>query len=182
MNSALKRYSGIVIFSLLSACAGTLPQRDRCVGDITATPDGLAETTDQALLAAAIGAPTKGALCKGKVFVVEKEVTVYRVWDAGKSYSRYGSWWSLALPTGPRDAYQLNNAICPEWSALDTMSACTVKIGSKIVVGPGQSAQCTDALLPSSAINQVYIPNNSDNHGLLVENCGAGEAWPVPAR
>lgn len=180
MNSALKRYAAVVIFSLLSACAGTMPQPDRCVGDIMPMPDGMAEITDQDLLAKAIGAPTKGMLCKGKVFVVEKEVTVYRVWDAKNALPLYGNWWSLTLPTSSRFAYQVNNAICPEWSALNKMSACTIKLGTKIVVGPGQSAQCKGVLLPTSAVNQVYVPNDKKIDALFVENCGTDMAWPGP--
>lgn len=149
-----------------------------CVGDVIAPPAGMKETTDEALLASALGAPGKGALCKGKVFVAEKPVTVYRVWDKDKAYTLYGRWWSFSLPVGPRDKYQVDNDICPEWSPLNIMSSCTIKVGTKVVVGPGQSAQCTDRLLPASAVNQVYIPNDSRNNVLFVENCSAGTAWP----
>lgn len=144
-------------------------------------PEGLVEVTDNTLLTSAIDVPGKGKLCKGKVFVAEKEVTVYRVWDASKSYTLYGGWWSFSRPTGPRDQYQAANDICPEWSALDKMSTCTIKVGAHVAVGPGQSAQCNAGLLPASAINQVYIPNDSRNNVLYVENCNAGVEWPVAA-
>lgn len=160
------------------ALLGSNAYADDCVGAVIAPPVGMVETTDDALLASAIGAPTKGALCKGKVFVAEKPVTVYRVWDASKSYTLYGRWWSFDLPKGPKQAYQVANDICPEWSPLNIMSSCTIKVGTKIVVGPGQSAQCTSALLPASPVNQVYIPNDSRNNILFVENCSEGTPWP----
>ena len=150
-----------------------------CVGDVIPTPQGLIEISDAALLASAIGAPLASALCKGKVFQTTKPMTVYRVWDASKSYTMYGKWWTFDLPKGPRDMYRVKNDICPEWSPLDKLSSCTIKVGSKIVVGPSQSAKCADgSVLPASAANQVYIPNDSRNNVLYVENCSAGTTWP----
>lgn len=179
VNPILKPYLALVSFVLLAACATQGPSSDSCVGNVAVPPAGLVASSDDALLQRAIGAPTKGALCKGQVFVAEKEVTVYRVWDATKSYTLYGSWWSFSLPLGPRDQYRVQNDICPEWSPLNKMSACTLKIGTKIVVGPGQSAQCAAALLPASAVNQVYIPNDSRNNVLYVDRCTDGADWPA---
>lgn len=178
MNKTMKRLTAFLSMVLLTACATQSPPSDGCVGTVIAPPAGFVETTDDALLASAIGAPTKGALCKGKVFIAEKDVTVYRVWDATKSYTLYGRWWSFSEPHGPRDRYQAENDICPEWSPLNKMSSCSVKLGTKVVVGPGQSAQCAESLLPASAVNQVYIANDSRNDVLFVENCSAGVDWP----
>jgi len=58
------------------------------------------------------------------------------------------------------------------------MTSCSIKIGTKIVVGPGQSANCEDFTYPKSAVNQVYIPNNSRNDLIFIENCTAGLPWP----
>lgn len=164
---------------LCAGFGGSAYAADACVGDVITPPAGMVAATDDALLASAIGAPTAGALCKGKVFVAEKPVTVYRVWDSSKSYTLYGRWWSFNLPQGPRDKYRLDNDICPEWSPLNIMSSCTIKVGTKVVVGPGQSAKCADGtILPASATNQVYIPNDSRNNVLFVENCTPGAVWP----
>ena len=167
-------------FALLaSVSAFNVHAADACVGEVVTPPEGLVAATDDALLASAIGAPTAGALCKGKVFVAAKPVTVYRVWDSSKSYTLYGRWWSFNLPQGPRDKYRVDNDICPEWSPLNIMSSCTIKAGTKVVVGPGQSAKCADgSVLPASAVNQVYIPNDSKNNVLYVENCTPGTVWP----
>lgn len=181
-SSILKRSA----IALALAFAAPAAFANECVGSIMTPPAGLVAATDDALLAKAIGLPGKGALCKGAVFVAEKPVTVYRVWDSSKSYTLYGGWWSFDLPKGPREQYRVDNDICPEWSPLNIMSSCTIKVGTKIVVGPGQSAQCTQAtvppfpnnLLPASAVNQVYIPNDSRNNVLFVENCTPGTVWP----
>ena len=114
-----------------------------CVGDVMDPPPGLVEAKDEALLTKTLGVSGKGNLCTGKVFKVTYPLTVYRVWNNSKSYTEFGPWWSFSPPQGPRDAYREANAICPEWSALDRMSVCSLKMGAVIVIGPGQSADCT---------------------------------------
>ncbi|MDR7119147.1 hypothetical protein [Rheinheimera soli] len=157
----------------------TTDQITECVGSIQAPAVGLEAISDPELLQSALGQPDKGQLCMGQVFVATAPVTVYRVWDQAKSYTLYGRWWSFSLPQGPTDQYREANAICPSWSVLNQMSSCTLKVGSKIVVGPGQSADCGDGLVyPQSAVNQVYINNDSRNNVLWVENCDAGSNWP----
>ncbi len=149
-----------------------------CVGQIIAPPPGMEVVSDEALLQDALGASGEGELCAGQVLVALEPVTVYRVWDSAREYTRYGSWWSFQLPEGPRPQYRQDNSICPSWSELDRMSACTVKVGAKLVVGPGQSAQCKQMIYAKSATNQVYIPNDARNDVLHVQDCTAGAVWP----
>ena len=149
-----------------------------CIGQINPPPDGLQESTNSLLLQKALGNNGEGKLCKGKVYEATKAVTVYRVWDKDKDYTLYGGWWSFELPQGTREEYRVKNDICPSWSPLNQMSSCTLKVGSKIVVGPGQSATCKHSTLPQSPVNQVYIPNDSRNNILFVENCTEGKDWP----
>jgi len=141
-------------------------------------PPGLVEAKDEALLAKTLGASGEGKLCAGKVFKVTYPLTVYRVWDNSKSYTAFGSWWSLSPPQGPRDAYREANDICPSWSALDRMSVCTLKIGAIIVIGPGQSADCGGTTYAKSAVNQVYMQNDAKNSQIFVENCINSDKWP----
>jgi hypothetical protein len=149
-----------------------------CTGRILAQP-GLIPDSDPDLLVAALGQPDQGKLCMGQVFKVTEPVRVYRVWDQAKDYTLYGRWWSFDLPQGPAENYRAANAICPNWSVLNQMSSCLLKAGSKIVVGPGQSADCGDGLVyPQSAVNQVFINNDSRTNLLWVENCDAGTLWP----
>ena len=116
------------------------------------------------------------------IYQVTAPTTVYRVWTAAKAYTQLGGWWSFTAPRGPRAAYQRDNAICAEWSALDTVSSCTIKLGTRIVVGPGQSADCEgDADFAASATNQVFIPNDTRKGQLFVEGCTAGVPWPAAA-
>ena len=179
MPIVLKRFAVCLCVAWLSACASLPAPRSECVGTIETPPAALVDTSDPALLGSALGQPGKGALCTAQVFVAEQPVKVYRVWDASKPYTAIGSWWSLTAPTGPRDQYRLDNAICPEWSALDKVSYCSIKVGVKVAIGPGQSAQCANAMLPASANNQVYIPNDTRNNVVLVEQCSEGADWPT---
>jgi len=184
------RYASYMLLLALVACAG-LPLQPSpseikhqgidgiaCVGSIMAPPAGMLEANDQKLLRQALGASGEGKLCAGKVFVAEKPVTVYRVWNSDKTYTAYGRWWSFSLPVGPKAKYRRDNDICPSWSSLDRMSACTLKVGTKIVVGPGQSAKCKKMTYAKSPTNQVFVPNDSRKHRILVENCSADAAWP----
>jgi len=149
-----------------------------CVGQVNPPPAGLVAADDDTLLKTVLGSSGKGMLCAGRVYQATQPVTVYRVWDAAKGYTLHGGWWSFNKPQGPRDRYQVENDICPEWSALDRMSSCSIKVGAKIVVGPGQSATCEHDTLPKSAANQVFIPNDSRNNVLFVEDCSEVTLWP----
>ncbi|OZG72935.1 hypothetical protein BTA51_13320 [Hahella sp. CCB-MM4] len=149
-----------------------------CVGYIQPPPPGASEASDQELLSKALGASGEGKLCEGKVFVANQPITVYRVWNSEKSYTEYGSWWSFSQPQGPKSKYREDNGICPSWSTLDRLSSCTIKVGAKFVVGPGQSAQCQHMIYAKSAVNQVFIPNDTRVNQVYVENCSEGVVWP----
>lgn len=171
-----------LIVAVLSPWA--LADDGQCAGTVQPPPPGFTEVNDPDLLAKAIGAPEQGKLCTGKVYQLDSQadklVVVYRVWDASRPYTSVGSWWSFDSPQGPRDAYRAQNEICPDWSALNKVSMCTIKPGSKIVVGPGQSAKCSaDLTYPTSPANQVFIPNDTRNNMVYVENCTEGEDWPA---
>ena len=149
--------------------------------------DGLQEAQNDALLQKARGEPGQGKLCAGKVYTAVKPVTVYRVWNSAKAYTQLGTWWSLARPPGSVEKYSAENVICKVWpdgtrSELNSVSECHLKVGAQVVVGPGQSASCAnDVTLPASAINQVFIPNETRdpaNQKVYVECSTPGAAWP----
>ncbi len=143
-----------------------------CVGDIDAPPDGVKEVDDAPLLAQAMDATGKGKLCTGRVYEVVKPVTVYRLWMKAKPYTEYGGWWGLTPPIAGTDAYREMYAICPEWSDLDSMATCTIKVGAHIVIGPGQSADCAGGKsYAKNAANQVFIPNDTRKQQVYVEGC-----------
>lgn len=149
-----------------------------CVGVIEMAPSGVQPVDDPPLLQDALGKSGDGKLCAGQVYMATQPITVYRVWNSAKTYTEYGRWWSLTQPMGPVDQYRMDNAICPEWSELNQLTVCKIKVGAHFVLGPGQSAQCMAMLYAKSAVNQVYIPNDTRVNQVYVEGCTSLGTWP----
>ena len=106
-------------------------------------------------------------------------VTLYRVFDADKPYTEWGSWWSLQPPEGSKAQYRADNAICPEWSPLNKVVACQLRPGSQIVVGNTQSAQCADgSVFPKTAHTQIFVPNDGRAGIVHVGACSEASDWP----
>lgn len=123
---------------------------------------------DSALLSQAIGDPLKGKLCQGAVYESTDEVTIYRAWNSTKPHSEFGQWWSFQFPSGNTAKYREDYEICYQWSPLDKLVKCTLKAGTRVVVGNGQSAQCSEYLsYPVSDKQQVFIKDAAD----AVESC-----------
>lgn len=176
-------------FCLLSACsltntkpseeekpdttAVTPPVSQACIGS-TELPTQLSPSFkkihDHELHQRAIGAPEAGKLCQGQVYEAKEKthINVYRAWNSTNPHSEKGAWWSFNQPEGSVTQYRENNEICYQWSPLDVMLTCTLKAGTKIVVGNGQSAKCSEYLTyPVSETQQVYI----ENADTVLENC-----------
>ncbi len=152
-----------------------------CVGVVPTAVNGLMSSQDTSLQAQAKNVTDKGGVCAAQSFVATTPVTVYRVYDSSRAWTAYGSWWSLTRPVGPRDEYRAKNAICKEWSSLDRLIACQVKPQSELVLGTTQSATCADgSTYPKTADIQVYLPNDSRQNKLFVENCKEEGIWPTP--
>lgn len=123
--------------------------------------------SEEAAPSFSIGAPGKGALCEGKVFTVKEPITVYRVFTAkyetAKKAGPTGAYWTLAKPSGKLADYRSNYEICSEWNDLDMLNECKVDVGAKVVLGPGQSADCdSGAKYEQSAANQLLIVKGAD--------------------
>lgn len=185
---SVKRLCFTVLLAGLCACSSitTTPTVSQAVGidgqvcmlnRVDALPEATA-VDDPAMLALALGASLKGGICAGKVFKVNQPLQVYRLWDGRVAASQYGSWWALTRPSGSRDAYRKDYGICPNWSELNRLTACSVKPGAIIVIGSTQSVQCDDGSYGVSPASQVFIKNNAAAGQLAVENCQDQGAWP----
>jgi hypothetical protein len=142
-----------------------LSQRQACAGT-TALSSSLASSfepaEDGALLAKAIGKKDQGLLCNGKVYQskADSKIRLFRAWNSTNQKSKLGSWWAFIKPTGKIAAYRKDYEICYQWTPLDMLVECTLKPGVKVVVGAGQSAQCSQYLTyPVSANQQIFIDN-----------------------
>lgn len=134
-----------------------------CIGT-TELPDALKsqfeKVQDPQLLQQALGEPEKGKLCQGQVYqsTATAEVTLYRAWNSTNPYSQFGNWWAFEQPVGKVAQYRSDYEICYQWSPLDKLVSCTLQPGTRVVVGNGQSAYCSEYLsYPVSEKQQVFI-------------------------
>jgi len=174
--------STLLILSLC-ACTGPLVKEDlysgkslapsvkqshnECLGAVELPAEfvGLFEAVeDAALLHSVLGAPNAGMLCQGKVYKATQDldVTIYRAWNSTNPNSRLGKWWAFSRPNGKVAQYRYDYEICYQWSPLDKLTQCHLNAGTKLVVGTGQSAECSQYLTyPASAALQIYIEDSS---------------------
>lgn len=173
---------------LLCACTG-VPKSpaslsmgidgEACAGPAPAAVEALSTTNNAELLKKAQYGSGKGGTCTAQSFAAVAPLQVYRVYDAQKPWTAYGGWWAMTRPSGPREDYRAQNAICSEWSKLDRLIACQVKVGAEIVIGTTQSVTCEDGTVyAKNTTLQVYIPNDQKNGVLHVENCREEGSWP----
>lgn len=141
--------------------------------------DSFVPAVDVELLNSALGEPGKGGLCQGQVYISTgiKKVTLYRAWNSTNPGSIYGNWWAFSRPSGKVAEYREDFEICYQWSPLDKLVTCELKAGTKVVVGNGQSAYCSEYLTYSvSASQQVYI-NDASNSVMNCETADGVLVW-----
>ena len=152
---------------------------EACTGSVAITDPGLLETANPFLLTRAKLQKGKGGVCSAKVYAAVAPVVLYRVFDASKPHSKFGSWWSLKAPSGSKADYRAANAICKEWSALDRVISCEVRPGTQVVIGTTQSAECSDgSTYPQTAVNQVFVANDVKVGIVHVGACREENDWP----
>jgi len=138
-----------------------------CAGS-TNLPDNIAvkfePIEDLALLKQSLGDPKEGKLCQGQTYISKESATIiiFRAWNSTNTNSKLGKWWSFNKPVGKISTYRSEYEICYQWSPLDKLISCTLMPKTKVVVGNGQSAQCSEHLTyPVSATQQIYIDDAS---------------------
>ncbi|WP_437275442.1 hypothetical protein WME90_29890 [Sorangium sp. So ce375] len=141
-------------------------QTPACAGRVDSPPAG-AEPVNEPAPSFAIQPAGKGALCDGRVFTVKQPFTVYRVFTARYENTEKagptGAYWTFQRPGGALEAYRSAYNICVEWNDLDALNECQVDVGARIVLGPGQSAECPGGTkYAASAANQVLIIRGQD--------------------
>ncbi|MDQ5896161.1 MAG: hypothetical protein RLZZ592_2247 [Pseudomonadota bacterium] len=144
----MKRQMGWLALALvLAGCAG--PR-----GGMTLPPPLAARAVvlqpgepgyDRARIDAAVKAPGQGGVSEGVVIRLAEDLPVWRLWngpgrvDARGHTNRLGGWWSHDAPRGTVQAYRAAYEICLGWNELRWVARCTLKAGTVVVVGPGQS-------------------------------------------
>lgn len=93
----------------------------------------------------AVKASGAGGLSEGLVIRLSADIPVYRMWsgpekkDERGNTNRIGQWWSYDAPTGTQAEYRWAYEICGDWNDLTWVATCTLKAGSVVTIGPGQS-------------------------------------------
>jgi len=162
----------LLIFTLYG-CSGQPIERETqnaawsCLGS-SDLPENLAtgfeKIEDKEFLNEALGSPNKGKLCQGQVYKSKAgtQVTIFRAWNSTNPNSKFGKWWAFQKPSGKISTYRSEYEICYQWSPLDKLVSCTLAPETKIVVGTGQSAECSEYLTYQvSDKQQIYIDNAS---------------------
>ena len=178
---SIKAAIGLVLVLELAGCAniGRGVDGQACIGQLPAAIDGLNPSANPGLLAKAQMPLHKGGVCTASAYAVAAPVAVFRVYDGTRPSSAFGGWWSLTRPTGSRDDYRAQNAICNAWSALDRLIVCRLKPGAEIVLGTTQNVTCDDQTeYPQTTSIQVYVANDGRSNLLFVENCVELGDWP----
>ncbi|MGY5618822.1 hypothetical protein ACXHQ9_17300 [Vibrio cincinnatiensis] len=168
----MKRMLGFALIAVIQGCTNksvvteTLVEAS-CIGTTAISgdlSDKFRPIQDSSLLAQSLGEPLQGKLCQGVVYQNTQDVTIYRAWNSTNPHSQFGQWWAFEQPSGKTADYRKNYEICYQWSPLDKLSKCTLKAGSKVVVGNGQSAECSAYLTyPVSEVQQIFIVDSGSS-------------------
>ncbi|MBQ4875719.1 hypothetical protein J8M21_00705 [Pseudoalteromonas luteoviolacea] len=162
--------------SLMSEPNALESAKNDCIGTIEQHA-GLALLPGEKLPSGVVMPQKQGGLCKGQVFVTIQEITIWRAWNSEYSGSRLGKWWTFDKPRGSISQYRRDNVICPSYSPLDMLVSCKVKVGTQVVVGPGQSAKCSDYFsYPASKTNQIYLAD-AENTTLVCQSYDGRFSW-----
>jgi len=116
--------------------------------------------------AGATGVPGEGKVTRPYVVRLTRDVPVYRLWagpavlDQQGRTSRIGQWWTFERPAGTLASFRRRYEVCEKWDTLRWVAQCTLRRGSVVVIGPGQSVSaetCGD-----SSGRESYPANDRD--------------------
>ena len=114
----------------------------------------------------ATGEPGVGRVSKAYVVRLTRDLAVYRLWagpdvrDAQGRTNRIGEWWAFDPPDGTLASYRRRYEICEKWNTLRWVAQCTLRRGTVVVMGPGQSVSAKTCDDPSG--REEYPANDRD--------------------
>jgi hypothetical protein len=159
----------------LAGCARLVPLRDASgqtvgVSRTIAASLELVAAGDPAYSAAdpdgGTGEPGAGKVTRPYVVRLTRDLAVYRLWagpavrDAEGRTSRIGQWWTFDRPAGTLAAFRRRYEVCEKWDTLRWVAQCTLRRGSVVVIGPGQSVSAQTCGDPSG--RESYPANDRD--------------------
>jgi hypothetical protein len=160
---------------VLTGCASPAPLRSpsgdplsvpRAIGaSLELVPEGEAAYAG-ADPTGATGVPGEGKVIRPYVVRLRRDLQVYRLWagpavlDAQGRTSRIGQWWTFDAPAGTLASFRRRYEVCEKWDTLRFVAQCTLRRGTVVVIGPGQSVSpqtCED-----STGRESYPANDRD--------------------
>ncbi|MDX8400917.1 MAG: hypothetical protein R8K20_11830 [Gallionellaceae bacterium] len=143
-------------------------------------PQGFVEVTPTQTAAswptqyAPVQAPWNGGIQSGCTVTPKSnvEVLLYRAWGGGgkASYaSRLGGWWSLQNPSAEYtdvDEWRAENAVCATFNTATTITKCTLKSGTQVIIGYTQSIYNP----PTPSYAECVYPDNNTSLQVSVQN------------
>lgn len=155
-----------------------------CLASIS-PPKGFVARADDGSVGKLCGQPDQGNFWEANAFVSTEPVRLYRLYSKSQepppgSTSRkagpYGRWWSTEKPSGSREKYRDDYAVCAEWNDLDMVMTCTLPANKAVGIGTSQSVQCPSGHhLAQSKTIQIVVP---DAASLEREGSCSSAPWP----
>lgn len=168
----------VVALVAFSACAHNLHLANPLASSLEFVPEN-----DRAYAAAdpqgATGQPGEGKVTRPYVVRLTTDVKVYRLWagpdvrDAQGRTSRVGQWWTFDAPSGTLASFRRRYEVCEKWDTLRWVASCTLRRGSVVVIGPGQSVSEQTCEKPGESYPansrdlQVYVSKAWDRADLV---------------
>jgi len=190
-------------------CLGLLACAHNAIGQTCASagitvPPGFTEVSPAPTVAAwpskyaPVQAPWNGGIQAGCTVApkASTQVVLYRAWGGGSAtgtgnYSqRLGGWWSLQNPVTQYSTvtdWRAANAVCPTFNTATTVTVCTLKADTKVVIGYTQSIyyQATpgyaECVYPqNNNALQVSVSNYPVNTAFVGDCAESSKDIPVP--
>ena len=119
----------------------------------------------------AVKAHGQGNVSRAMVIQLTQDIHVFRLWsgpekkDANGRTNRIGSWWTYDPPRGAVDQYRVDYEICRAWNDLSWVATCTLRKGTIVAIGPGNSVSAETC---GDSTGKEHYPANEQHWQLYV--------------
>lgn len=156
------KFTGLAVLALSISCArppATMPDRVAPL-QLPSALQSRAEVLPPdapgyalADLSVAVRPPGEGNVSRALAVRLTQDLTVFRMWsgpekkDASGFTNRIGPWWTFEPPRGSVETYRATYEVCRAWNDLTWVVSCTMRKGTVVAAGPGNSvspATCND--------------------------------------
>jgi len=162
-----------------------LPHRLEGKAEVLASTDPDYARAD---LPSAVKPEGEGGISQGIVARLTQDIPVWRLWsgpekkDSRGNTNRIGQWWGYDPARGSQQEYRTRFEICLPWNDLTWVAKCTLKKGTVVAIGPGNSVS---AMVCGDPTGQEAYPANPDDWQIWLSRAwtrtGADKELDCPA-